>query len=218
MKCCNNYVNIGCSINCDSIILPFVADISGIHFLEIIQHEVRYNHSINATQGEQIVIPKDLFNEYGVVYFRIIQPNGVQLTDKCYSITVGMMNCCNNTLDLGCVGMCDVFRIPFKFDNDGQHKLEIQLYGNVFYREFIVTDKNNVVIDLHELGINENARIRFKIIDINGDYIIHEKNGINYDCYVVRTRIEIGNLLPNICDNPYYVIGYIDDGYFECEN
>lgn len=97
------------------------------------------------------------------------------------------MICCDNILDLGCVGFCESIKLPFELDL-GIYYIEVELFGVTLIKKLEVTDSSNILLELKD--INENMCYTFKIKGVDG-YIEIEIDGIKYNCFKLINKIKI---------------------------
>ena len=75
MSCCTNIADIGCVSICGAIILPFLANETGTHIVEISFLNIGYSIAIEAEAGQPFEIPLTDFNESACISFKIKNPD-----------------------------------------------------------------------------------------------------------------------------------------------
>jgi len=103
-------------------------------------------------------------------------------------------NCCENTLNLGCINSCDaVFDTRIVVDTSTQGTWILQLsFGSVsVYYSTTVVDGESVSFTMTNL--NENYTYTGQIIDPSGIIVKVEVNGIEYDCIEFSTKVGLYN-------------------------
>ena len=100
------------------------------------------------------------------------------------------MSCCVNIYDFGCVGACELVEFPMIATQSGNHTFEFNLFGVTITKTdiFSIGDAFDFSVSAYEL--NENTCIEFKIKQPNGDYYIYENEGVEYDCFKIKTIIK----------------------------
>lgn len=101
-------------------------------------------------------------------------------------------NCCENTLNLGCLNACDaVYNTGIVVDAIGAGTWVLELtFGSVtIYYSTNVLDGETVIFTLNNL--NENYTYQGQIISPAGFVVKIEINGIEYDCIEFSTKIII---------------------------
>jgi hypothetical protein len=92
---CSDFFSVGCFGHCDNIETGFTTSVAGVH--TIVARWIGSIHKLDLTFGlaEQIIIPSGFFNEDGVTFFTITDPNGadfihtVSLVDyTCFKVRV----------------------------------------------------------------------------------------------------------------------------------
>ena len=66
------------------------------------------------------------------------------------------MNCCTNTYDLGCFDSCDTITLPFKFQQNGTHKIQFETQ---FRFKYSITGVANEDVELDLTIFPENQFI-----------------------------------------------------------
>jgi hypothetical protein len=101
-------------------------------------------------------------------------------------------NCCENTLNLGCLNACDaVYNTGIVVDALGVGTWILQLsFGSVIiYYSTTVNDGETVIFTLNNL--NENYTYQGQIISPAGIIVKIEVDKIEYDCIEFSTKIII---------------------------
>jgi hypothetical protein len=101
-------------------------------------------------------------------------------------------NCCENTLNLGCLNACDaVYNTGIVVDalSVGTWILQLSFGSVIIYYSTFVNDGETVIFTLTNL--NENYTYTGQIIDPNGEIVKIEVNNIEYDCIEFSTKIII---------------------------
>ena len=103
-------------------------------------------------------------------------------------------NCCENTLNLGCINSCDaVFDTGIVADalTEGIWVLQLSFGSISVYYSTIVFDGFNVNFTLTNL--NENYTYTGQIIDPKGEIVNIVIDGIEYDCIEFSTKVGLSN-------------------------
>jgi len=103
-------------------------------------------------------------------------------------------NCCENTLNLGCINSCDaVFDTNITVDPVGAGVWILQLsFGSIsIYYSANVVDGETVIFTLNNL--NENYTYTGQIISPAGFVVKVERDGIEYDCIEFSTKVGLYN-------------------------
>jgi hypothetical protein len=103
-------------------------------------------------------------------------------------------NCCENTLNLGCINSCDaVFNTGIVVDalNEGIWVLQLSFGSISIYYSIDVLDGETVIFTMTNL--NENYTYTGQIIDPNGEVVKIEVDGIEYDCIEFSTKVGLYN-------------------------
>lgn len=103
-------------------------------------------------------------------------------------------NCCEKTLNLGCLNACNaIYDTGIVADaiTAGTWVLELTFGSVNIYYSVDVLDGETVIFTLTNL--NENYTYSGQIIDPNGEIVIFEVNGIEYDCIEFSTKIIINS-------------------------
>ena len=103
-------------------------------------------------------------------------------------------NCCENTLNLGCINSCDaVFDTNIIVDSVGAGVWILQLsFGSIsIYYSVNVVDGETVIFTLN--NINENYTYTGQIISPAGFVVKVERDGIEYDCIEFSTKVGLYN-------------------------
>lgn len=98
-------------------------------------------------------------------------------------------NCCEKTLNLGCLNACNAVYntgIVADFFNEGIWVLELTFGSVTLYYSREVSANQIVIFELTNL--NENYTYQGQIIDPNGEIISIEVDGIEYDCIEFSTK------------------------------
>jgi hypothetical protein len=101
-------------------------------------------------------------------------------------------NCCEKTLNLGCLNACNaVYDTGIVADaiTKGDWVLELTFGSVNIYYSVNVSDGETVIFTLTNL--NESYTYQGQIIDPNGEIVTLEVNGIEYDCIEFSTKIII---------------------------
>ena len=101
-------------------------------------------------------------------------------------------NCCEKTLNLGCLNACNaIYNTGIVVDalTEGVWVLELTFGSVNIYYSVDVLDGETVIFTLTNL--NESYTYSGQIIDPNGEIVILEVNGIEYDCIEFSTKIII---------------------------
>lgn len=95
--------------------------------------------------------------------------------------------CCNNTLNLGCVGTCtdDVLRTGNNAAITGEYKLAIEFSGIKYFVFNIVTEGTEITFPTDTL--NESYEYEGYIVDPLGAFLTLLSNDIEYDCIKFKT-------------------------------
>jgi hypothetical protein len=103
-------------------------------------------------------------------------------------------NCCENTLNLGCINSCDaVFDTSIVADalTEGIWVLQLSFGSISIYYSIVVLDSETVIFTMTNL--NENYTYTGQIIDPNGEIIKVVRDGIEYDCIEFSTKVGLYN-------------------------
>lgn len=103
-------------------------------------------------------------------------------------------NCCEKTLNLGCLNACNaIYDTGIVADaiTAGTWILELTFGSVNIYYSVDVLDGETVIFTLSNL--NENYTYSGQIIDPNGEIVMIEVNGIEYDCIEFSTKIIINS-------------------------
>ena len=108
-------------------------------------------------------------------------------------------NCCENTLNLGCLNACDaVFNTGIIADalTAGRWYL-ILTFGSISITYFIdVKDGDSVIFTMTNL--NENYTYTGQVINPQGEIVNFEVDGIEYDCFEFSTKVGLSNNTINL--------------------
>jgi hypothetical protein len=108
-------------------------------------------------------------------------------------------NCCEKTLNLGCLNACNaVYDTGIVVDalSEGVWVLQLSFGSISIYYSVDVEDGETVIFTLTNL--NENYTYQGQIIDPNGEIVNVEVNGIEYDCIEFSTKVALYNNLLNL--------------------
>ena len=104
MSCCNKIADLGCVSTCSTITLPFLANVTGTHIVEVSFLNITYPIAIEATEGENFEIPTVDLNESSCITFKIKQPDcGYYVAEvdgnnyECFTIKMKVQLFINNT-------------------------------------------------------------------------------------------------------------------------
>lgn len=89
--CCTNNLVLGCFSSCGNIDTGLNAIQNGTHTIEYYFLDARCTTEVTGVIGNPLVIPANIFNEYGQATFKIIQPDGstfVSGTADCFIVTI----------------------------------------------------------------------------------------------------------------------------------
>jgi len=103
-------------------------------------------------------------------------------------------NCCEKTLNLGCLNACDaVYNTGIVVDalTEGVWVLQLSFGSVSVYYSVDVLDGETVIFTLTNL--NENYTYTGQIIDPSGVIVKIEVNGIEYDCIEFSTKVGLSN-------------------------
>jgi hypothetical protein len=103
-------------------------------------------------------------------------------------------NCCENTLNLGCLNSCDaVFDTGIVADalTEGVWVFQLSFGSISIYYSIDVLDGETVIFTMTNL--NENYTYTGQIIDPSGVIVNIEVNGIEYDCIEFSTKVGLSN-------------------------
>jgi len=103
-------------------------------------------------------------------------------------------NCCENTLNLGCINSCDAaFDTGIVADalTAGVWVLQLSFGSVSLYYSVNVLDGDPVIFTLENL--NESYTYTGQIIDPNGVIVNISVNGIEYDCIEFSTKVGLYN-------------------------
>lgn len=125
------------------------------------------------------------------------------------------MSCCSDYMNLGCVPTCGTAVLPFEAKQSGIHILLVHFSGVIFQYPFDATLGSNLEIPLSAL--NENACLKFQIVQPDGTYFKTESENKMYECFMLRTQIGLILPVPEICISDYVEQGYWSDNYMYCE-
>lgn len=103
---------------------------------------------------------------------------------------MSVCKCCTNIYDLGCKVVCDELELPLEALLDGDHKVFIEYKGQTFeYVCTVVYIGENITIPANLL--NENYEHIISVTDPDGEELIYEYDGVEYDCFKVQTKVGI---------------------------
>jgi len=106
-------------------------------------------------------------------------------------------NCCENTLNLGCINSCDaVFNTDIIATIAGVWILQLNFSNITIYYSFNAALFDIVIFTLENL--NESYTYKGQIIDPNGEIVNISVNGIEYDCIEFSTKIGLSNNTLNL--------------------
>ncbi len=108
-------------------------------------------------------------------------------------------NCCENTLNLGCINSCDaVFNTGIIADalTAGVWVLQLDFGSITIYYSVDVLDTETVIFTMTNL--NESYTYKGQIIDPNGVIVNVEVDGIEYDCIEFSTKVGLSNNTINL--------------------
>lgn len=100
------------------------------------------------------------------------------------------MSCCNDILDFGCIGACEVIMLPIIIADATDYKVEFSLFGVTITHEVEINVDGNVLINISEYDLNENTCIEFKIKKPDNTYLVYEFEGIEYECFKIKTILK----------------------------
>jgi len=101
-------------------------------------------------------------------------------------------NCCENTLNLGCINSCDAsFDTGIIATIEGIWILELNFSNVAIYYSFDAAMFDIVIFTLENL--NENYTYTGQIIDPKGNVVKIKVDGIEYDCIEFSTKVGLYN-------------------------
>jgi hypothetical protein len=103
-------------------------------------------------------------------------------------------NCCENTLNLGCLNSCNaLFNTGIVADalTAGVWVLQLSFGSVSVYYSVDVLNGETVIFTLTNL--NENYTYQGQIIDPNGEVVNIKVNSIEYDCIEFSTKVGLYN-------------------------
>ena len=96
------------------------------------------------------------------------------------------MNCCTNTYDLGCFDSCDTITLPFKFQQNGTHKIQFETQ---FRFKYSITGVANEDVELDLTIFPENQLIYWRMINPDGSTFTYAVGSSLYDCFSMRVDV-----------------------------
>jgi len=101
-------------------------------------------------------------------------------------------NCCTNTLNLGCFAPCGLsidFSDGVASGIAGDWSIQYEFGRRSGSKTVTLTDADPIVFTFTEL--NENYTFTATITDPNGDTYTQTVDGIEYDCFKFKTRVNL---------------------------
>ncbi len=119
------------------------------------------------------------------------------------------MRCCEHTMSLGCVALCDTITLPFALNVIGTHTFVFSFILDVGISRVVeVVNVNNTTLNISELDLPEIGCLRFQIIQPNGQIFIVVEDDKAYNCFEFDMQIET-------CESGACTETYVDCEYWE---
>lgn len=100
------------------------------------------------------------------------------------------MTCCNEILDFGCIGACEIIVLPIVIEDATDYKVEFNFFGITVVKELETNVDNKVIINISEYELNEDTCIEFKIKKLDNTYLVYEFDGVEYECFKIKTILK----------------------------
>lgn len=119
------------------------------------------------------------------------------------------MRCCEHTMSLGCVALCDTITLPFALNVIGTHTFVFSFILDVGISRVVeVVNVNNTTLNISELDLPEIGCLRFQIIQPNGVAFTLVEDNKAYNCFEFDMQIET-------CESGACTETYVDCEYWE---